>query len=72
MKDKNGITINNAFQKNLTESNRKPNKIWVDKASDFYNRSIDQWLEKNAIEMYSRHNEGKFVIAERFIRTWKK
>ena len=24
---------------------------------------------KNVIEMYSRHNEGKSVVAERFIRT---
>ena len=29
-------------------------------------------LEKNAIEMYSTHNEGKSVVAERFIRTLKK
>ena len=29
------------------------------------------WLEKNNIEMYSMHNEGKFVIAERFIKTKK-
>ena len=29
------------------------------------------WLEKNAIEMYSTHNEGKYVVAERFIRTLK-
>ena len=26
------------------------------------------WLEKNATEMYSTHNERKSVIAERFIR----
>ena len=31
LKDKKGITITNAFQKSLDESNRKPNKIWVDK-----------------------------------------
>ena len=35
LKDKKGITITNAFQKVLKESNRKPNKIWVDKGSDF-------------------------------------
>ena len=29
------------------------------------------WLEKNAIEMYSAHNERKFAVAERFIRTLK-
>ena len=28
-------------------------------------------LEKNATEMFSTHNEGKSVIAERFIRTLK-
>ena len=39
-KDKNGTIITNAFQKILDESNRKPNKIWVDKGSEFYNRSM--------------------------------
>ena len=43
------MTIANAFQKILKESNRKPNKIWVDKGSKFYNRSIKSWLEKNDI-----------------------
>ena len=61
---KNGITITNPFQKNLGESNRKPNKIWVDKASEFYNRSMKLWLQDNDIEMYSTHNEGKSVVAE--------
>ena len=71
LKDKKGITITNAFQKNLKESNSKPNKIWVDKRSEFYNRSIKSWLEKNDIDMYSMHNEGKSVIDEIFIRTLK-
>ena len=34
-KDKKGTTINNSFQKILDESNRKPNKIWVDKSDEF-------------------------------------
>ena len=67
LKDKKGITIDKAFP----ESNRKPNERWVDKGSEFYNRSIKSCLEKNAIEMYSTHNEGKSVIAERSIRTLK-
>ena len=46
LKDKKGITITNAFQKILDESKRKPNKIWVDKGSEFYNRSMKSWLEK--------------------------
>ena len=57
----------------LNESKRKPNKIWVDKGSEFYNRSMKSWLEKNDIlySMYSTHNEGKSVVAERFIRPLK-
>ena len=29
------------------------------------------WLEEIDTEMYSMHNEGKSVVAERFIRTLK-
>ena len=43
----------------------------VDKNSEFYRRSLKSWLEKNAIEIYSTHNEGKSIAAERFIRTLK-
>ena len=46
LKDKKGITIINTFQKILDESKRKPNKIWVEKGSEFYNRSMKSWLEK--------------------------
>ena len=65
--------ITNAFQIVLDESGRKPNKIWVDKGSRFYERSMKSWLQlqDNNIEMYSTHNEGKSVVTERFIRTLK-
>ena len=46
LKDKKGITITDTFQKISDESNRKPNKLWVDKGSEFYNRRIKSWLEK--------------------------
>ena len=71
LKDKKGISIVNAFQIILKESNRKPNKIWVDKGSEFYNNSFKKWLQDNDIVMYSTNNEGKSVVAERFIRTLK-
>ena len=58
------MAITSAFQKILYESNRKSNKIWVDKGSEFYNRSMKSWLGKNDIEMYATHNEGKSVAAE--------
>ena len=71
LKDRKGITITNAFQKILNESNHKPNKIRVDKGSEFYNRSVRSIFQNNDMKMFSVHNEGKFVIAERFIRTVK-
>ena len=64
LKDKKDIGIVNAFQKILKESDRKPNKIWIDKGSEFYNNSFKKWLGDNDIEMYSTSNEGKSVIAE--------
>ena len=42
---------------------QKPNKIWVDKGSKFYNRSMKSFLQNSNIEMYSTHNEGKSVVA---------
>ena len=66
-KKKKSITITNAFQKFLKESICKPNKIWVDKDSELYNRSMKSWLQKKDIEMYSMHNERKYVVAGRFI-----
>ena len=68
-KDKKGLSIVDAFQKILDDSNRKPHKIWVDKGNEFYNNFFKKWLKDNDIEMYSTHNEGKAVAAERFIRT---
>ena len=62
MKDKKVISITNAFQEILKESNRKPNRILVDKGSKIYNRLMKAWLEKNDIDMYSTHNEEKSVI----------
>ena len=38
--------------------------IWVDKWSEFYNRSMKLWVQDNDIEMHSTHKEGKSVVAE--------
>ena len=46
LKDKKGITITNAFQKTLNESKHKPNKMWVDKSSEYYKRLMKSWLVK--------------------------
>ena len=71
IKDKKGITTVNAFQIILDSSKREPSKIWADQGSEFYNSSFKKWLKDNGIEMYSTYNEGKSVLAERFIRTLK-
>ena len=64
LKDKKGITCNNAFQNILDGSNCKTIKIWVEKGSEFYNRSMKSWFQDNDIEMYSIYNEGKSVVDE--------
>ena len=40
LKDKKGVSIVAAFQSILKQSDRKPNKIWVDKGCEFYNTSF--------------------------------
>ena len=76
LKDKKSIAIT-VFQNILHEFSRKPkfgrkpNKIWVDKSSGLYNRSMKSWLQNNNIEIYSTRSEGKSVAVERFIRTLK-
>ena len=53
LKDKKGISIVKAFQIILKQSNRKPNKIWVDKGSEFYNaffkRCIQHIMKENLL-----------------------
>ena len=71
LKDKKGISIVNAFNKIIKQSNRKPSKIWVDQGGEFYNNVFEKWLSDNNIIMYSTYNEGKSVVVERFIRTLK-
>ena len=58
------------FSKISNESNRKPNEIWVDKGSEFYNRLMKSFLQNNDLEIHSTHDEGKHVIAERFIEPY--
>ena len=70
LKDKRGSGIVNAFQEIISKG-RKPNKIWVDQGGEFNNKLFKRFLKINDIEMYSTCNEGKSVVAEKFIRTLK-
>ena len=69
LKDKKRIRIINTFEKVLDQSSRKANKIWADKGSEFYNRSMKLWLEDTGIEIYSTLNDGKCVVSQEFIST---
>ena len=69
MKDKTGKTVLNAFIEIVNDSNHKPSKLWVDQGRELYNQLIQEWLDN--ILMHSAYNEGKSVIAERFIKTLK-
>ena len=70
IKVKKGVSVVNAFQK-INSEGRKLNKIWVDQGKEFYNNSFKDFLKMNNTEMHSIYNEGKSVVATRFIRTLK-
>ena len=70
LKDKRGISIVDAFQKIISKG-RKPNKIWIDQSGEFYNNLFKRFSKINNMLMYSTYNEGKSVVAERFIRILK-
>ena len=57
--------------KKIISRERKPNKTWVDQGREFYNNTFKDFLKINNTEMYSTYNEGKPVVAERFIRILK-
>ena len=63
------MTITKDIREILNQSRHKPNKIWVDKGSEFYNRPMKSWLQDNDIEIYSTYNEGKSLLPEIFART---
>ena len=64
LKGKKGTTIANAFQSILGDSKRKPEKIWVNQGTEFYNAYFKKLLKDNNIEMYSTHNEGKSLLKD--------
>ena len=53
LKDKKGAAIAYAFQSILNDSERKPNKIWVDQGSEFYNKSFKKGLDDNDKDVFN-------------------
>ena len=46
LKDKKDETDLNAFIEIIHESNRKPNKLWFDQPSEFYNKLMQECLTR--------------------------
>ena len=70
LKDKKGESVAAAFKKIFSEG-RKPEKLWVDKGKEYYNKSVKELLLNEGIEMYSTENEEKSSVCERWNRTIK-
>ena len=71
LRDNKGTSTVKAFQRIISQG-RKPNKIWVDQGGEFYNKSFKDFLKINNIKMYSTFNKAKSVVADIFIKTFKK
>ena len=64
LKDKTGKSVASALK--TISKEKKPEKMWVDKGKEFYNKDV-----KELIELYSTENEEKSSVVERWIRTMK-
>ena len=69
LKDKKTKTVLHGFIEIVNKSKHKPNKLWVDQRREIFYNLMQRWLEDDDILMYSNHNEGKSVVAERCIKT---
>ena len=67
--DKKAKTVIYGFFEIVNKFKCEPNKLWVDQGREFCNKLLQKCLDNNGILMYSNYNEGKLVVAERFIRT---
>ena len=71
LKTKAGAAVTNAF-KDLFKENVPPTRLWTDKGTEFYNKSMKELLARKKVILYSTHNVGKAVVVERWNRTIKR
>ena len=76
LKNKSGLSITNGFKIVLGGSpqggseSRKPEKLWVDRGSEFYNKTFKSLLKQYETKLYSTYSDLKAVFLERFNRTF--
>ena len=71
LKEKKRETVTEAFKSIVKQSNRLPKFLWVDKGKEFYNKNMNEWLQKNSITRYSTYGPHKSAVVERLNRTLK-
>ena len=64
IKNKSGESVAEAFKQ---IDNRHPQKLWVDKGKEFYNKHVKELFK----DIYSTENEEKSSVVERWNRTMK-
>ena len=75
LKNKSGLSITNGFKTILSEGlqggsePRKPEKLWVDRGCEFYNKTFKSLLKEYETKLYSTYSDLKAVFIERFNRT---
>ena len=69
--DKKAKALPHGFIEIVNIFKNKPNKLWAVQERESYDNVIQKWLDANDILMYSTCIEGKSVVAEWFIRTFK-
>ena len=70
MKNKTSCSLLEAFDSILSE-HRKPEKLRMDKGTEFVNESFQQYLKKKGIQFYTANNEPKVSVVERVNGTLK-
>ena len=71
LKNKSGLSITNGFKIVLSEhpqvgsESRKPEKLWEDRCSEFYNTTFKSSLKEYETKLYSTYSDLKAVFIER-------
>ena len=71
LKTKTGIDVMKAFSK-LWSSTKPPERLWVDKGKEFYNKQMKDLMNEHHVQIYSTENEEKSSVVERWNRTIKR
>ena len=68
LKNKSVLSITNAL-KTILSDKRKPAKLWVDRGSEFYNKTFKSLLNEYETDLFSIYSDLKAVFIEKFIKT---